>query len=109
MLCDIANRLPVSQGVWKKIILLIVPFIYVMSPFGIGVSNAYKILTQGGISHDNILKVKSHRKFASDALALIIVQISILGYMTHAHGFARAISCWIAYLFGNGLLFVTFS
>ena len=86
-----------------------IPFIFVASPFSIGVANAYKILTDGGIGSGNILKVKSHRKFAWDALNLILINIAIIGYMAHMHGFATAISCWIAYLFGNGMLFVTFS
>jgi hypothetical protein len=55
------------------------------------------------------IKVKSHQAFAYDALLLIIIQASIIGYMVATHGAMRAAACWITYLFGNGMLFVTFS
>jgi len=109
MLCDLANSLPVSKYVWSKLLLIVIPFIYISTPFMIGTSNATNILLKGGISHEDILKVKSHRKFAYDALLLLLVQATIIGYMTYNHGIYTAISCWIAYLFGNGLMFVTFS
>jgi len=108
-LCDIANSLPVSQAVWKKLLIVLIPLVYATTPISVGAGNAYKVLTQGGIGVDNILKVKSHRKYPWDAAALLLIQISIIGYMAHIHGFARAITCWMTYLFGNGMLFVTFS
>jgi len=80
-----------------------------MSPASIGTGNAYKCLTQGGIGVENFVKVHNHTKFPWDALALILIQITIISYMVTAHGILTAISCWVAYLFGNGLLFVTFS
>ena len=61
------------------------------------------------MSDEGTVKVKSHMNFAVDALALLLIQMSIIGYIAYHHGAVRAVACWIAYLFGNGMLFVTFS
>ena len=44
-LCDLANSLPISQYVWKKLLLPIIPLIFINSPASIGTGNAYKILS----------------------------------------------------------------
>jgi len=110
MICEIANKLDVSKDVWRILVSIIIPFVFVYSPIIIGWNNAQSLLRRKSIVNEtDTIKVKSHVKFAWDALALMLIQISIISYITYHHGAARAVACWVAYLFGNGMLFVTFS
>lgn len=40
MVCDIANKLPISRWLWSKLLLLVIPFIFVFSPIVLGTNNA---------------------------------------------------------------------
>ena len=44
LVCDIANKLPISRWMWSKLVLLIIPFVYILSPVVIGINNAYSLL-----------------------------------------------------------------
>ena len=102
--------LPISKWLWSKLLFILIPLVYVFTPIVIGLNNAISLLRRSSIVHDSgNVQVKSHQKFAHDALLLIIIQASIIGYMVATHGSLRAIACWLIYLWGNGLLFVTFS
>ena len=84
---EIANRLPISKWMWSKLLYIVIPVIYVLSPIIIGINNAQSLVRNQMIVHDSgRVKVKSHKKFPFDALLLIIVQASIIGYMAYAHG-----------------------
>lgn len=40
LVCEIANNLNVSKTVWKMLVLIIIPFVYIFSPIIIGTNNA---------------------------------------------------------------------
>ena len=50
--CAFANTLNVSHEVWKIIVALVIPFVFVMTPFGVGIRNAYSILKTNSLVGD---------------------------------------------------------
>ena len=44
-----------------------------------------------------------------DAAVTLAVQALLIGWMCTRHGIAHALAVWLSYLFGNGMIFITFS
>lgn len=86
----------------------VIPLVFLQTPVSVGLLNAYNVLKSGSLIGDSV-RVKSHQKFALDAVLLFVVQASIISYMAYTHGIARALGLWASYIFGVGSLFITFS
>jgi fatty acid desaturase len=90
------------------LLAIITPFAFVYSPFIVGPFYSFCLLRYQAIYSGDVCKVKSHSKVSPDALLCIICHIVSVSYLTHSFG-VTGIALWLAYMFGDGAVFVTFS
>lgn len=59
-ICSFANSLDISQQTWKILVTFVIPLVFMQTPFGVGIINAYSLLKSKAIIGDATCKVKSH-------------------------------------------------
>jgi len=102
-LAEVSKNFP--AWAWPLVLVVGIPIIWAKSPLTIGSGYALEILTEGRVEQQQM------RPFTRtlDAGVTLLVQAAIITYMTCTIGFLSAIAVWMSYLFGNGMIFITFS
>eukprot|EP00937_MAST-01D_sp_MAST-1D-sp2_P007509 g7509.t1 len=102
-LAELGSKVP--RWLFPYLVGVIVPFALLKGPLGVGTGYAWELLRHGRVCQQR-LRPASRRW---DAAATLLAQAAIVGYMSVAHGVARAVLVWLAYQFGNGVIFIIFS
>lgn len=102
-LADFAQHFPAWS--WPLVLAIGIPVIWAKSPLMIGSGYALSILTEGRVEQQYMRPVTK----TFDAAVTLAVQVLLITWMASSFGLARALAVWVSYLFGNGMIFITFS